>query len=190
MAQLIREVACRINGLSGHRVTRPYWAAKSFSALTWREMDPQPFHVGDEVVGRVSREVDGGIIGERPAPPAHPLIEQHDPVAGGVEGSPGAWAAAGAGTPVHHQGRLSGRVAACLPVDKVAVADIEHARLLRLNRRIPHVHADNGIGKPSAPSGSWAETSSVTSSGAAAGWVSSHAAQAPMMTARASSSSR
>ena len=52
--------------------------------------------------------------------------EQYNPVAGRVEGAAVARAAAGPGAPVHHQRRLSGRVATRLPVDKIAVADISH----------------------------------------------------------------
>jgi len=49
------------------------------------QMGAERFEVGDEVVGGVVRKVRVGPVGQGAAAPAAALVEQHRPVAGGVE---------------------------------------------------------------------------------------------------------
>ena len=67
------------------------------------------------------------------------LVEQHDAVALGVEESPVPGRGARARSAVQEHDRLALGVAALLPVDAVAVADDEHAGLVRLDRGIEDV---------------------------------------------------
>ena len=99
------------------------------------EVLAQPLHVGDQVVGRVGGHVDGGVARVREAAAAATLVEQDDPVSLGVEVAAASGAAARAGAAVHDERRLAGRVAARLPVDEVAVADVEQPVVVRLDRR-------------------------------------------------------
>ena len=87
----------------------------------------QPFDVGDEVGSGVRRQVRGRLRSMRRAAATLALIELHDEVTLGIEQSPGVGRHAAAGTTVQDQRRLARRVARRLPVDLMAVTDIEHA---------------------------------------------------------------
>ena len=89
----------------------------------------------------LARQVGGGVAGVRGAAPAAPLVEQDDAVARRVEVAAEAGGAAGPGPAVHDERGLAVGVAAGLPVDAVAVADVEHALRVRLDLRIQVAHA-------------------------------------------------
>jgi hypothetical protein len=72
----------------------------------------------------------------RTALPTAALVELHNEVAIGVEVTPTAGAAAGAGATVDHQRGLAVPVAACLPVDEVVICHLEEPLRERLHRRI------------------------------------------------------
>ena len=101
------------------------------------EFHPQGFDVVDNMPGRV-----GSQAGMRDRPAASALIEQQDPVTVRVKqpsvvlGTAGAWAA------MEEHGGLSGRVSTQLPVDFVAVANIQHARIIGFYRRIGFAQKD------------------------------------------------
>ena len=80
----------------------------------------QLLHVGDEVPRRVGLERRVRAAAARAA-----LIEHDDAIAGGVEEAAVIARAAAAGAAVQEHGRLAARVAAQLPIDAMAVADIE-----------------------------------------------------------------
>jgi hypothetical protein len=96
----------------------------------------QQLHVGDQVVRGVGGQVGGRVARVRAAAAAVALVEQDDPVALRVERAPLAVAAPRAGAAVHDERGLAFRVAADLPVDEVAVADVEQAVVVRLDRGI------------------------------------------------------
>jgi hypothetical protein len=68
------------------------------------------------------------------------LVEEHDPVALGVEEPAVPGRAAGAGAAVEHEGGLAARVAAALPEEDVPVPDLEAAGLARFLRRVEPGH--------------------------------------------------
>ncbi len=103
------------------------------------QMPAQELQVGDEVRGRVDPHVR--LVGARVrgGAPAAALVEQHDPVRGGVEEPTEVRGAAGAGAAMQHDGGLAARIPARLPVDAVAAADLEHPVVVRFDARIrPH----------------------------------------------------
>ena len=73
------------------------------------------------------------------------LVEEEDVVALRVELAAVVGAAAGAGSAVKEDGRLGARSPAALPVEAVAVADVEPAALVGLDRRIEGA-AVSGLG--------------------------------------------
>ena len=91
----------------------------------------QPLNVGDQRPGVVV--LDQG-VGARAAAAA--LVEQQDVVAFGVEQAAMIDAATGAGAAVEEDGGLALGVAAQLPIDLMAVAGIEPAAAIGLDRRI------------------------------------------------------
>jgi hypothetical protein len=96
----------------------------------------QPFHVVDEVVGGVGGQADGRIRGAGPTFAAVALVEQDDPEPPRVEGLARAADAPAAGAAVHAQRGLAVGIAAGLPVDPVAVADVEQAGRIRFDERM------------------------------------------------------
>jgi hypothetical protein len=82
------------------------------------EVLAQPFHVGDQVPGRVLLETR-----MRPAAAAAALVEEDDAIACGIEKPPRTRIAAGAWAAVQENRRLARGIAAFFPVDLVAVAD-------------------------------------------------------------------
>lgn len=74
----------------------------------------------------------------------HPRWSKSTSVAVRVEHPAGAGRASRTGTAVHHQRRFPVRGTAGLPVDLVAVADIEHAELVWLDRRERLSHIEPG----------------------------------------------
>ena len=95
------------------------------------ETAAQSLHVGDQIPGRVGLERR-----VRPTTPRAALIEDHDPIAVGIEEAPRVHVAAAAGTAVHEQRRLAARVARLLVIDLVPRANLHEARVERLDRVI------------------------------------------------------
>ena len=87
----------------------------------------QPLEVGDQVGRGVGRQVDGGRPRVRRAPAAVPLVQLHHEVGLGVEPPAAPRRAARAGAAVQDHGGLALAVAGQLPVQAVALADVEHA---------------------------------------------------------------
>src|SRR5215212_5972788 len=87
-------------------------------------------------MGGVGRKIGIRLAGERKAPSAATLVEQHDPVGIRVKIAPPPGAAPAAWPAVQHHRRLANRIAALLPVDLVSVADGEHPTLVRFNGRV------------------------------------------------------
>ena len=90
------------------------------------EVRAQQLHVRDEVLRGVGPEIDVRLARVRRAPTAVALIEQHDAIGGRIEQPAVPRRAAGSGATVDHDGRLASRVAACLPIDAIAVSDVQH----------------------------------------------------------------
>ena len=76
----------------------------------------------------------------RRAPPAIPLIEQHDAIGGRIEQPAMPPRTSRSGTTVQDNGRLTARIAACLPVNEVAVTNLQHAMVVRSDLRIQIRH--------------------------------------------------
>ena len=135
----------------------------------------QQLDVADQMLGRVGGQVGRGAVGQRPGPPAAALVEQHRPVRGRVEAAPDAQGGAGARPAVQPDRRRAGRVAHGLPVERVPVADVEEARLVRLDRRVALSHR-----RPSAPPGSrWASCGGRTRARRPARRAASHRGSRP-----------
>jgi hypothetical protein len=75
------------------------------------------------------------------------LVEEHDAVPPRIEVTPTACAASRARAAVNNECRLAVWTAARLPVDVVAVADVEESVGIRLDRRV-RLHAVEGICAP------------------------------------------
>src|SRR6185436_11200047 len=73
---------------------------------------------------------------DRRGTPGAALIEQHDPVGGGIEESPMRRVAAGAGAAMQEYHRSAGRIAAQLIDEAMTARHFEHAGFVRLDRRI------------------------------------------------------
>ena len=99
------------------------WSARnaSMSAMRW-------------AVVLVLRSASG-CAGQRPAAPAAALVEQDGAVGVRIEEAPLARRAARAGAAVQVERGLASGVAAALPIDLMPVAHVEHAAVVRLNRR-------------------------------------------------------
>jgi len=122
------------------------------------EVLAQPLDVRDQVVRGVRREVGRKVACVRRAAPAPALVELDDAVGGGIEVAPPARPAAAPGPAVEGDSRLAVGVAGRLPVDPVPIADVEHARLVRLDLRVRFPH---GILCVSETSGSRQHTGPV-----------------------------
>ena len=105
------------------------------------EVPPQSLQVGEEVLGRVGAEIGVRVARVGTAPTAAALIEENDPVGGGIEVAPQTGRAAGARSAVEDDGGLAGRVTAGLPIHLVAVPDVEHAVLVRFDLRVERGHS-------------------------------------------------
>lgn len=108
------------------------------------EVLAQPLHVVDQVLRGVDRHVGGRVRGVRRGGAAAALVEAEPPVAVRIETAPPGVALAGTGPAVHDQGRLAGGVAELFPVDRVAVADLEHAEGAGFDRRVAVVLSHRG----------------------------------------------
>ena len=100
------------------------------------QVPAQGFHVLHERPGGVAPQAGGRIAGVGGAPPAAPLIEEHDAVHRWIEERAVPGGAPRTGAPVEDDGRLAEGMAAGLPVDPVAVPDGEHPVLVRFDLRI------------------------------------------------------
>ena len=96
------------------------------------EVSPQGLDVSDEVRGGVGRQVDHGVASEGRAAPALALIEADQEVPVGIEMPAMARHQPAPRPPVHQDSRLAVGIAGSLPVDVVAVTDIEHAGIVCL----------------------------------------------------------
>ena len=97
------------------------------------QVPAQRLHVIDELPGGVALQVGRRATGVRRASSTAALIEQHDAIRRRIEQSAMPRRAAGTGPAVHHQRRLATRIAARLPVDADAVANIQFPVLIRLD---------------------------------------------------------
>jgi hypothetical protein len=100
---------------------------------------PQGFDIGDEMGSGIGAQVGVRLAGERPAAAAPALIEEHDPVGKRIEETSLARQGARAGAAVQIERGLAGRIPAALPVDLVAITDVEHAAVVRLDCGKPRV---------------------------------------------------
>jgi hypothetical protein len=91
----------------------------------------EPLEVGDEVPRGVGVERDRGICGVGGAASAAALVEQDDPADRGVEQAGPRPVGAPTGPAVQHDGGDALGVPPGLPVGVVAVADVEHAPVVR-----------------------------------------------------------
>ncbi len=105
------------------------------------EVRPEPFDVGDQVVGGVARQVRVGRTGVGAAASAVALIEEDDVVPRRIEELALPRRTAGARAAVEHEGGPALRIAAGLPVDQVAAADVQHAVGMGLDGGIQAGHA-------------------------------------------------
>src|SRR5439155_13975436 len=93
----------------------------------------QRLDVTQEVLCGVRAQVGRGISGMRTAPPTVALIEQDDAVGARVEQPSEPRRASRAWAAVENEGGLTGRGAAALPVDEIAVTGAQHAVVVRLD---------------------------------------------------------
>ena len=113
------------------------------------EVAAELLDVAQQVVGGVDRQVGGRVAGVGAAAPAAPLVEQDHPVGVGVEDPPHPRRAARPRAAVEHHRRLALGVAAHLPVDELAVADLQHALIVGLDLGVAPRH-DNPL-PPATP---------------------------------------
>ena len=99
------------------------------------EHGAQPLDVGHQMPGGVGLQ-----RGEWCAAAAAALVEQEDPVALGIEQPAMLGAAAAARPAMQEHGGLAGGVAADLPKDAMAIADVEVAMVVGLDRRVEVAH--------------------------------------------------
>src|SRR5512132_1041560 len=107
----------------------------------YAEAFAQALDVRYEVRRRVARQVDVGLARVRGASAAVPLVEQDRPVDLRVEQPTLPRRAARPRTAVQDDSRPPVRVAAHLPVQEVALADVEHAVVVGLDRGIQPGHS-------------------------------------------------
>jgi hypothetical protein len=138
---------------------RPARPTAGCSAKQWHAIG-QPKELGqgrtrrrrgtaNRLVSRVDRQVHRRIARVRSTASGAALVEQHDPIAARVEQAAHARRATRPRTAVEHQRRLARPVAAYLPVQALAVADVEHPVLLRLDARVARRHRSNP--RPAVP---------------------------------------
>lgn len=96
-------------------------------------MGPERLYVPHQVVSGVVLKAGFRVTGMRSAAACPPLIEQHYPVARRVEEPSMRRNAAAPRPSVHHQSRLALWVATNLPIDAVAVADIQEPGVMGLD---------------------------------------------------------
>src|SRR5712691_13559873 len=98
------------------------------------------FQVGDQMRGGVAREARIEGTGVRRAPPAVPLIEEHETVGAGIKkpAVPGRTSRTRAA--VQDDGWFPMWIATGLPVDEIATINLQEALLIRLDLRIQIGH--------------------------------------------------
>nr|WP_244409090.1 hypothetical protein [Stackebrandtia nassauensis] len=101
----------------------------------------QGFDVAQQVMGGVGAQVDVGLTGVRGAAAGAALVERDDAVAGRVEEAAPERPGTGTGAAVQHHGGFAVGVSADLPADAVAVADVEHAGVVRFGGGMAVGHA-------------------------------------------------
>ena len=129
------------------RERRPPRSAQHQSPSIYPEVRAQLLDVADELRGRVLHEgaieVVGGVR-RRLAGTA--LVEYDDAVELGVEETPAAGGASGAGTAVEEHRRHAVRVSRDVVVERVTVADVEMTRRVMLDLRIQDRGVGGGVG--------------------------------------------
>src|SRR5580658_6914559 len=100
------------------------------------QMLAQPFDVRDQVCGVVARKIGVWCACVRRAPSAIALIEEHDAIGGWIEQPAMPLGTSRSGTAVQNEGRLTAWIAASLPVEEIAIADLQHAMRVRRYLRI------------------------------------------------------
>ena len=96
----------------------------------------EQLHIREQVFGGVHAHIGGGITRVRRAPPTAALVEKHDPVPLRIEVATTTAPAPGTRSPVDDQCGLAVGIAARLPVDPIAIAYIEQALVVRLDRGV------------------------------------------------------
>src|SRR5688572_17364593 len=87
----------------------------------------QPLDVGNQVPRGVGTEIGARLAGMRPALATTALIKKDDAVSGRVEQPTDFWIQRSAGPTVQEDRRLACRITALLPIDLLAVADVQHS---------------------------------------------------------------
>ncbi len=106
------------------------------------EVCPDPFDIRHQATRRVRLKVGPRVTRVGRTSAAVPLVEQHNAVRRGVEEAPVPGRTTGTGAPVEHHCRLPVRVAACLPVQRVAVAGRESVGLVGLDVWVEAKHEE------------------------------------------------
>ena len=101
-----------------------------------REVFAEPLNISSQMVSRVGRKIHRIVARMRNTSTASPLVQQDDPVHGRIEKSAHTRRASRARAAVEDQCRLPQGVATNLPIDQVAVADVEHVVVEWLARRV------------------------------------------------------
>jgi hypothetical protein len=97
------------------------------------EMHPQPLDVRDKMIGCIDRQVGIVLADQRAAPPAAALVKQHGPVCRRIEVASGVRRAAGARAAVQPDGGQALRGADGLPIQALAIANLECTEVVRLD---------------------------------------------------------
>ena len=102
----------------------------------------QPLDIRDQVRSVVARKIHLRRTRMRRASSAIALIKQNDSICEWIEQPAMPRRASRSGTAMQHDGRLAARITARLPVDAVAVANLEHAVIVRFDRWVQVRHDD------------------------------------------------
>ena len=103
-------------------------------------MPAQQFDIRDQTPGRVSREVGLRRGRVRVAPPAAPLVEEHDAVGRRLKEPAVPVRASRPGAAVQDDRRLAIWTAAGLSIHKVATADVQHPTVVGIDLWIESFH--------------------------------------------------
>lgn len=96
------------------------------------EVLAQPLDVGDQLSRCVSGQISCG-INPRCTSPTTTLVEEDDSIGIWIEEAPSAGRTTRSMTAVEHDGGTASGVAACLPVELPAIANIQHAVVIGFN---------------------------------------------------------
>jgi hypothetical protein len=104
------------------------------------EMRPQPLDVRDEMIGCVDRQVGIGLADQRAAPPAAALVKQRGPICIRIEVASGLGCAAAARAAVQPDGGQALRGADRLPIQGLAVTNLECTDVVRHDGFVQILH--------------------------------------------------